>query len=416
ASFASVSRRWSHRDASPPRTASSGGADAVKYWVKPDEYHGQKAYRIYAVVDIPRHGVKAGDAGGFIRRLSNLSQTGDCWIAEEGIVDEIATVEGNALVSGTAMVRNFTVVCENAHVTGEAHVADKCMISEDGHVGEQAQVFGTCYVQGNAYVGGEATVLGNSVIYGNASITGTARITGHSWIAGNHSVTSGEIDSEHIGLPRKSRQKINLVMAAENRQKAIDLVDSATKEYDKGQPKMADRLDIYMSKMDMTAIMRSLITGQAPNYRAIESDYLWEDLVRIALRILWRRDPASRMATVNALDKAIRSTETVTIRDEIRKQIPTFAQQEKVRNVRTGHVSRSDDICYDMERAMMDGSMTTKFMLPRSELIDMILEIEDHESLDLLIEMRNFMNACIIRRRNQHGLRPMINYLKQTYE
>ena len=53
---------------------------------------GTVLHRIRALLDIQRHGVKAGDLGGLIEKENNLSQDGNAW------------VYGNAKVYGDAWV------------------------------------------------------------------------------------------------------------------------------------------------------------------------------------------------------------------------------------------------------------------------------------------------------------------------
>ena len=54
--------------------------------------------RIRALQDIPRHGVRAGDVGGWVQGERNLDQAGDAWVSGD------AQVSGNAWVSGDARV------------------------------------------------------------------------------------------------------------------------------------------------------------------------------------------------------------------------------------------------------------------------------------------------------------------------
>lgn len=61
-------------------------------------------HRITALRDIPRHGVKAGDLGGWIESERNLSQSDDAWISGDASVWGNASVSGDARVSGDASV------------------------------------------------------------------------------------------------------------------------------------------------------------------------------------------------------------------------------------------------------------------------------------------------------------------------
>ena len=55
--------------------------------------------QIRALRDIPLHGVKTGDIGGYIFSEENLSHEGDCWLAH-GVIRENAKVSGDVLISG----------------------------------------------------------------------------------------------------------------------------------------------------------------------------------------------------------------------------------------------------------------------------------------------------------------------------
>ena len=66
---------------------------------------GLKLYRIEALRDIPKLGIKTGYFGGFIESECNLSQEGDCWVFDN------AWVYGDALISGNAQVRNHANEC-----------------------------------------------------------------------------------------------------------------------------------------------------------------------------------------------------------------------------------------------------------------------------------------------------------------
>ena len=98
-------------------------------------------YRIKATKDFAD--VKAGETGGFIESVNNLSQNGNAW------------VYGNAEVYGNAMVCGDAKVCGNAEVCGDAKVCGNAMVCGN------AKVYGNAEVCGNAMVCGDAKVYGN---------------------------------------------------------------------------------------------------------------------------------------------------------------------------------------------------------------------------------------------------------------
>ena len=70
-------------------------------------FFGRKFFRIKALVNIERYGVKAGDLGGWVEKEDNLSQSGNAWVSGN------AEVSGNACVSGDAdyaVIKGFGTV------------------------------------------------------------------------------------------------------------------------------------------------------------------------------------------------------------------------------------------------------------------------------------------------------------------
>ena len=76
--------------------------------------NGSVLYRIRALRDLPRHGVKAGDLGGYVEGTHNLS--GDAWVADHAWVSGNAQVAGRALVAGNARVYGDADVSRHDHV------------------------------------------------------------------------------------------------------------------------------------------------------------------------------------------------------------------------------------------------------------------------------------------------------------
>ena len=91
-----------------------------------------------------------GDLGGYIEKEGNLSQEGNAWVDQGGMVYDNAFIYGNA------------IVCENAAVYGNAHVYDDAMVFGEAQVYGNAQIFGEAQVYGNAQVSfnGDYLVIG----------------------------------------------------------------------------------------------------------------------------------------------------------------------------------------------------------------------------------------------------------------
>lgn len=109
-------------------------------------FRDRRVYRIRALRNIKRDGVKKGQLGGYVEHERNLSHAGQCWIADEAVVVGKGGVTGDAVVGMRAVV-------VDANVSGDA------------------------FVWNDAYITNGARVSGGRVI-GSASIEGPVRITG----------------------------------------------------------------------------------------------------------------------------------------------------------------------------------------------------------------------------------------------
>lgn len=164
-------------------------------------------YQIRALRDIPEHGVKAGDLGGYVQYENNLSQEGNCWIKDA------ASAVGDAVVSGNALIKDAAVVCRNANIKGDALVCGGAYVGDDATISGNATVAGHAVVKrytvrDHAIIGDDATVDGDAfhtgVIEGYSEISGKAKVGGscsirdHARITGNADVAWGySMDSDN---------------------------------------------------------------------------------------------------------------------------------------------------------------------------------------------------------------------------
>ena len=137
-------------------------------------FFGRKFFRIKALVNIERYGVKAGDLGGWVEKEDNLSQSGNAWVSGDAKVSGNAVVYGNAKVSGSAWVYGDAKVSGNAVVSGDAKVSGNAWVSGDAVVSGDAKVYGNAVVSGDAKVSGNAWVSGDAVVSGDAKVYGNA--------------------------------------------------------------------------------------------------------------------------------------------------------------------------------------------------------------------------------------------------
>lgn len=117
---------------------------------------GRTLTRIRATIDLPRHRIKAGHAGGYIEHESNLS--------------DAAWVDGNACVYGNAIVRG------HAYISGSARVYENVIVCGYAIIRDSARIAGSASISGNAYIGGSAHVCGYAEVSGCADFTNSALI------------------------------------------------------------------------------------------------------------------------------------------------------------------------------------------------------------------------------------------------
>ena len=103
-----------------------------------------KYYRPMAIKDFSD--VHKNDIGGFVKRYSNLSQFGNCWVYDE------AVVIGKALVSENARVYKDSCICGNAQVYGNAKVTDYAMVMDNAKIYDDTEVSGYTKISGDTGV------------------------------------------------------------------------------------------------------------------------------------------------------------------------------------------------------------------------------------------------------------------------
>lgn len=123
-------------------------------------------HRIRALRDIPWHGVKTGDLGGWVESEKNLSQEGDCWVGDN------ARVYGDSLVAGDALVGGDVLVFEGARISGGAQVCWRARVGGNARIQEDAIVEGNSVVSENAIIEGCAAIAGYSIVKGDAIVGG----------------------------------------------------------------------------------------------------------------------------------------------------------------------------------------------------------------------------------------------------
>lgn len=170
--------------------------------------------RIRALVDIPRHGVKAGDVGGWVENGYILNQVDDCWIGGDAVVVGNVRVIGDSLVSGEAGVlgessRIQLVIGGNAKIDGCAFVHYLKEFSDPdyfiAHINEDVHIFGDAYIQNALYISGSAQIYDDARVENSKFITGDCHIREKAFLRDDNSVTG---TSEIFGTTTVARGTI----------------------------------------------------------------------------------------------------------------------------------------------------------------------------------------------------------------
>lgn len=154
-------------------------------------------HRIRALVNIPKCRVKAGELGGWIESEKNLSQDGQCWVADDAMIFGDARVTEDACVLGNARLIGRAKAMGSALVMGRSLVDDEATVCGNSIVSGLARAVGRSTVCGKAYVGGYAKISGYAVISSDAHIEGVANITDGTITSTHDFVTFGPLGSRN---------------------------------------------------------------------------------------------------------------------------------------------------------------------------------------------------------------------------
>lgn len=166
-----------------------------KEWNHEDFHKPSRFYQLVALQDIPKYGVKAGDLGGFVQDKRILSQSGDCWVAENAKVYGYVEIKDDAYVGGNvSILNNFSsvklIISEEASVAGHAKIFiyrddDKIAPDSGMHISDQVSI------SGEAVLANVRNVLGTTKISGSVDLRACESISGNSDISGEAELKTG---------------------------------------------------------------------------------------------------------------------------------------------------------------------------------------------------------------------------------
>jgi carbonic anhydrase/acetyltransferase-like protein (isoleucine patch superfamily) len=152
-------------------------------------------YRLQATRDIPEHGVKAGDFGGYVTNKNILSQDGSCWIEGQAQAIGRVSIEDNVYLADKAVVHAadqgwngypvFINLSDDVKITGNATVYAKLSKSDSDYYDNEKNISGSVHIFDEAYINTVSTIKDDVKIYGSAVIDHADYIDDHSQIYGN---------------------------------------------------------------------------------------------------------------------------------------------------------------------------------------------------------------------------------------
>ena len=156
---------------------------------------GKNLHRIRYLIDIPAHGIDAGDLGGWVENEENLSQTGNCCVIGNGCVLENGRVTENGCVAENGQVAGNGQVAENGCVIGNGRVDENGRVAGHGWIAENGCVIGNGRVNDSGRVDGHGCVTDDGLVTANCDIV---MITG--FLEENRTITFYRKKSGGIGV------------------------------------------------------------------------------------------------------------------------------------------------------------------------------------------------------------------------
>lgn len=155
-------------------------------------------YRIQTTRDIPEHGVKAGDFGGYVTNKFILSQDDSCWIADQAQVIGRVSIEDDVYLGDKAVVHAadqgwngypvFINLSDNVKITGNATVYAKLSKGDSDYYDNEKNISGNVHIFDEAYIDTVDTIEDDVKIYGKAVVDHAEYIDDAAEIYGNAKV------------------------------------------------------------------------------------------------------------------------------------------------------------------------------------------------------------------------------------
>ena len=141
------------------------------------EVNGVKVYRIRALKDfqndlLRNKKIKKGDLGGYIESEKNLSQEGNCWIADNAIVCDNATIKDNSVILDNATVSKYAAISENTTIFEYAKIWGSAKIHGQILIGGHAKIYDHANLHGKLCIGDHVNIFGDANVHGLIVLAG----------------------------------------------------------------------------------------------------------------------------------------------------------------------------------------------------------------------------------------------------
>lgn len=135
-------------------------------------FEGRTLYRIRALKNFSD--VKAGDLGGWVQSVKNLSQEGNCWIYDEAMCMD------RARVCDDCAMRDFSAMFGNSRMHDNAVMVDDTMAFDCSTMWDNSIMFGSSKRYDNSVMRGDSKMHDCSTISGHSEMLGDSELCGDS--------------------------------------------------------------------------------------------------------------------------------------------------------------------------------------------------------------------------------------------
>ena len=150
---------------------------------------GTKLYRIVALRNFGD--VEKGQKGGYIQHEGNLSQHGDCWVAERAKVYHQARVEKNALACDYVEIYEQALMTDDSMASGHADLSGRCRMLDNSEATDHTRIFGAAELCENGRAGDYSVISGRCRIGGGVYVRGDSVVAGTMKLDGNQVLDRG---------------------------------------------------------------------------------------------------------------------------------------------------------------------------------------------------------------------------------